>query len=94
MRWSTAILFGRYDRLAIGVLQLVMLWLLWEVGQMAGRGAVYQLGLCGAAGLFVYQQWLIRGREPGRCFRAFLNNHYLGLAVFVGLFADYLLSRP
>ena len=87
---STAILFGRYDRLVIGVLQLVMLVLLWQAGQMAGRGLPYLLALLGAAGLFGYQQWLIRGRERPACFRAFLNNHYVGMLIFFGLFADYL----
>jgi 4-hydroxybenzoate polyprenyltransferase len=89
---STAILFGRFDRLVIGLLQLLMLGLLWQVGLMAGRGVFYQLGLLAAAGLFVYQQWLIRDRERAACFRAFLNNHYFGMSVFAGLFADYLSS--
>lgn len=86
---STAILFGRFDRLVVGALQVVMLGLLWLVGEMAGRGSAYQLGLLGAAGLFVYQQWLIRGRERAACFRAFLNNHYVGLLIFAGLVIDY-----
>ncbi|MCP5413898.1 MAG: 4-hydroxybenzoate octaprenyltransferase [Chromatiaceae bacterium] len=87
---STAILFGRFDRLLIGMLQVVMLVLLWQVGQMAGRGVFFVLGLAGASVLFVYQQWLIRGRDRAACFRAFLNNHYVGMTVFIGLFADYL----
>ena len=87
---STAILFGRWDRLIIGLLQLVMLGLLLAVGLMAGRGMAYFSGVALAAGLFVYQQWLIRDRERAACFRAFLNNHYFGLLVFAGLFIDYL----
>ena len=87
---STAILFGRFDRLLIGMLQVVMLVLLWQVGQMAGRGVFFVLGLAGASVLFVFQQWLIRGRDRAACFRAFLNNHYVGMTVFIGLFADYL----
>ena len=87
---STAILFGRRDRLIIGLLQLLMLALLLKVGMMAGRGPVYLVGLGGGAVLFVYQQWLIRGREREACFKAFLNNHYFGLLVFAGLFVDYL----
>jgi 4-hydroxybenzoate polyprenyltransferase len=59
---------------------------------MAGRGPVYLVGLGGGAVLFVYQQWLIRGREREACFKAFLNNHYFGLLVFAGLFVDYLLD--
>jgi 4-hydroxybenzoate polyprenyltransferase len=44
-----------------------------------------------AAGLAAYQQWLIRGRERDACFRAFLNNHWFGAAVFAGLAADFAL---
>ena len=90
---STAILFGRYDRGIIALLQLCMLLLLWRAGEMAARGALYDSGLLGAAALFVFQQWLIRGRGRAACFRAFLNNHYVGMVVFVGLFADYLADR-
>jgi 4-hydroxybenzoate polyprenyltransferase len=87
---STAILFGRLDRVVIGVLQVVMLGLLWQVGVMAGRGVWFAAGLTAAAVLFTYQQWLIRGRDRQQCFHAFLNNHYVGMLLFAGLFADYL----
>ena len=86
---STAILFGRFDRLIIGFLQLIMLALLWWVGDMAGRGAAFHIALIAAAALFGYQQWLIRERGRDACFRAFLNNHYFGLLLFLGLFVDY-----
>ena len=68
------------------------LGLLWWVGVLADRGSWYLGGLVAAAVLFIYQQWLIRDRERAACFRAFLNNHYLGMLVFAGLFADYQLS--
>jgi 4-hydroxybenzoate polyprenyltransferase len=87
---STAILFGRHDRLIIAALQLLMLALLWWAGQLAGLGDYYLGGLLIATALFAYQQWLIRGREPAACFRAFLNNHYLGMCLFVALALDYL----
>ena len=91
---STAILFGRFDRVVIGLLQVLMLALLWRVGDMAGRGIPYQAALATGAGLFVYHQWLIRDRrEPQACFRAFLHNHYVGMLVFLGLFGDYMLGR-
>ena len=86
---STAILFGRFDRLIIGFLQLIMLALLWWVGDMSGRGAAFHIALIAAAALFGYQQWLIRERGRDACFRAFLNNHYFGLLLFLGLFVDY-----
>ena len=59
-------------------------------GYLSGRGIWYRAGLAGAALFFLYQQWLIRARRPEACFRAFNNNHYVGLAVFVGLALDYL----
>ncbi len=90
---STAILFGRFDRVVIGLLQVLMLALLWRVGDMAGRGILYQAALAAGAGLFVYHQWLIRRREPQACFHAFLHNHYFGMLVFLGLFGDYMLGR-
>ena len=88
---SSAILFGRHDRLAIGLLQAVVLGLLWGAGQAFGAGVVYHLGLLAGLGYFVYQQWLIRAREPAACFRAFLNNHYFGMTLFAALVLDYLL---
>jgi 4-hydroxybenzoate polyprenyltransferase len=88
---STAILFGHYDRLAVALLQLVLLGLLGFIGVAAGRGLVYFLGLAVAAALSSYQQYLMRARQPAPCFRAFLNNNYLGMSVFVGLVLDYAL---
>jgi 4-hydroxybenzoate polyprenyltransferase len=89
---STAILFGRQDRLIIGLLQLVMLALLALVGAREGLGMVYYLGLAVAAALFVRQQVLIRGREPTACFSAFRNNNCVGMTIFFGLLLDYLLG--
>ena len=89
---STAILFGRQDRLLIGLLQLVFLGLMAYIGLTAGRGAWYFGGLAVAAGLSAYKQYLMRDREVAACFRAFLNNNYLGLALFLGLFLDYALA--
>ena len=88
---STAILFGRHDRLIIGLLQLTALGVLLWVGQLEQLGLWYLLGLSGAAALFIYQQWLIRARERMPCFRAFLNNHYAVLLVLVGLVLEYAL---
>jgi 4-hydroxybenzoate polyprenyltransferase len=86
---SSAILFGRYDRLAIGVMQVVFLAAMGYVGLAAGRGAWYLAGLGVAAALAAYHLYLIRDGDPARCFQAFLNNNYLGMAIFVGLVLDY-----
>lgn len=88
---STAILFGQADRQITSLLQLLVLAGLGWAGYLAGMGLVFGLGLVAAAGLAVYQQWLIRQREPQACFAAFLNNHWFGAAVFAGILFDYLL---
>ncbi|CAK0774370.1 4-hydroxybenzoate octaprenyltransferase (fragment) [Gammaproteobacteria bacterium] len=87
---STAILFGRYDRLAVGIAHGAVLVLLIVAGIQSGRGYVYFLGLVAATSFAIYQQWLAQDREPSRCFRAFLNNHWFGLVIFLGLVLDYL----
>ncbi len=87
---SSAILFGRQDRLIIGLLQALMLGLLIAVGLGAKLGGFYFVGLALASLSALYQQWLIRERRPQDCFKAFLNNNTLGMLVFIGLFLDYL----
>jgi len=89
---STAILFGDADRLIIGVLQVLLLVALALVGQQAALGAWYYGALLVAAGLALWQQWLIRERRPEDCFRAFLNNHYFGMTVFIGILLHYLFA--
>jgi len=86
---SSAILFGRHDRVVIAALQLGSLALLWLVGRLSGLGHWYWIGLIAAAALALRQQWLIRERDPADCFRAFLNNNLFGLAVFAGILLDY-----
>ena len=87
---STAILFGNADRVIVAVMQAMVLFALWLAGDEAGCGPWYRAGLAAAALFFAYEQWLIRAREPDACFRAFDNNHFVGMAVFVGIALDYL----
>ncbi|MFP1936464.1 4-hydroxybenzoate octaprenyltransferase [Lonsdalea quercina] len=82
---STAILFGRYDTVIIGVLQLLMLGAMVILGRISDLGAVYYGSLLAVAGLFVYQQTLIAGRDRDNCFKAFRNNNFVGMALFVGI---------
>ncbi|MEM9533817.1 MAG: 4-hydroxybenzoate octaprenyltransferase [Pseudomonadota bacterium] len=85
---SIAIALGDIDRVAIGLLQTLMLLALLFVGQREEFGAYYLLGLAAAAALFAYQQVLIRDREPAACFRAFRNNQWVGLVIFLGIAAE------
>ena len=82
---STALLFGQYDLLIIALLQVLMLALLAAVGVLADLGFIYFLSVAGAALLFSRQTWLARARTREACFRAFLDNHYVGLVLFVGI---------
>ena len=87
---STAILLGESDKRVIGLLQVLLFLSLLLVGQEAGLHTYYYLGLLLAAGLAVYQQFLIRDRDPSLCFQAFLNNSWLGAFVFSGIVLDYM----
>jgi 4-hydroxybenzoate polyprenyltransferase len=90
---SSAILFADMDKLLIGVMQLMMLGALLLVGRSMHYGAWYRDGVLAAAVLFAWQQWLIRRRDPAGCLRAFLNNQYVGLALFTGLLLQYVYAR-
>ena len=89
---SSAILFGRADRGIVAVLQFGALALLALAGYLSQLGRWYWLGLVTAALLSLRQQFLIRHREPSQCFRAFLDNNLVGLAVFGGILLDYLFA--
>ena len=86
---SSAILFGRYDRLIIALLQLFSVGLLGYVSYWLGGSWPLLLSLLVIIGLFTYQQWLIKEREPSQCFKAFLHNHYVGMTYFIGLAWHY-----
>lgn len=86
---STAILFGQYDKLIIGLLQIIMVGLLVVIGVLANLGMVYYGSLVLAAALFVYQQQLMVNRERAPCFKAFMNNNYVGFILFIGMVISY-----
>lgn len=82
---STAILFGRFDKLIVGLLQLATIMLLIVVGGMLQLSQCYYWALLLASALFVYQQMLIQSRQREQCFKAFLNNNYVGMVIFIGI---------
>jgi 4-hydroxybenzoate polyprenyltransferase len=87
---SSAILFGQHDKRIIGFLQLMVLGLLWTVGDILAFGWPYQFSLVVAAAMFSYQQVLIINRDREACFNAFLHNHWVGLSIFIGIMIEYL----
>ncbi len=87
---STAILFAKKDKLIIGLLQLSTLALLLLIGVYLSLSNLYYGSLFLGAGLFVYQQYLIKNRVEQQCFKAFLNNNWFGVVIFCGLLLHYL----
>ncbi len=84
--YSSAILFGCYDRFWIAIFQFLMLALLLVLGVKRGLQWAYFVALFAVFLLMLYQQWLIRERKPVACFKAFLNNQWMGALIFVGIF--------
>jgi 4-hydroxybenzoate polyprenyltransferase len=89
---STAILFGDMDVAIIFGLELILFAGLFLVGQRAGLGPWYGLGLVAAAAFALRQLYLIRERRGQECLRAFTNNAWFGGAVFAGILLDYLFA--
>lgn len=86
---SSAILFADADRLLIAIMQLMVLLALGLIGRDLELGLWYWVGLGTGALCFAWQQWLIRRREAAACFRAFENNNYFGMSVFIGVLLHY-----
>lgn len=89
---STAILFGRFDRLIIGLLQSAMVLLLVLIGYLNQLGGTFYWSLLLVGALFAYQQHLIANRQRERCFQAFMNNNYVGLVIFLGFLMSLVLK--
>jgi 4-hydroxybenzoate polyprenyltransferase len=87
---STAILFADADKVMIGILHSITLFCLLLVGSELSLNLFYYLGLSAAACLMIYMHWLIRARDRVGCFAGFLNSHWIGFAVLVGIIISYL----
>lgn len=88
---STAIFLGKHDLLFVGVAQTLMLLLVMMVGHWNDRNWVFLIGLCLAALAIAKQLHNCRERDRDECFKAFINNHYVGMIIFIGLALDYLI---
>jgi 4-hydroxybenzoate polyprenyltransferase len=86
---SSAIFFGRFDVAAVMLSYLATLGLLLYIGMQLHLLWPYYVGLLVAGMIAAYHYTLIRRRERGACFKAFLHNNWLGAAVFAGVFASY-----
>jgi 4-hydroxybenzoate polyprenyltransferase len=86
---TSAILFGQWDVVIVMLCYAIYLAGMAWIGTQRSLGPLYNVGLAVAALLALWHFWLIRNRDPARCFRAFLGNHWLGFAVFAGIVIDY-----
>ena len=91
---TSAITFGRFDVAIVMACYAITLGLLAWIGHGISMGAAYYAGLAVAAGIAGYHFTLIRHRDPAKCFKAFLHNNWLGMAVFAGLAVDFLIRQP
>ena len=91
---TSAITFGRFDVAIVMACYAITLGLLAWIGRGLAMGTAYYAGLAVAAGIAGYHYTLIRNREPAKCFKAFLHNNWLGMAVFAGLAVDFLIRQP
>ncbi len=82
---STAVLFGKYDRFTLGILQLLLIVLLYQLGQIAQLHWSYNAAVAVTGLVCCYHQYLIRQRQPAACFRAFLHSNWIGFVVLIGI---------
>jgi 4-hydroxybenzoate polyprenyltransferase len=87
---STAILFGRFDLLALKILMFLMILMLLVTGHFMQLSWPWYAAVAISVALFAWQQWMVRRREREACFRAFLHNNWVGLSIFVGLAAHFI----
>ena len=86
---STAILFGSRCREIVGLFQLAFIAIMIAVGLSFGLGLPYFAGVAVSAGIAIYHQTLIFRQDRKLCFRAFLNNNYLGATLFIAIVLSY-----
>ena len=88
---TSAITLGQYDVMGVMVCHALFVALMVYIGQLQSMGMAYYAGLLVATGLMGYQYTLIRNRDRALCFKAFLHNNYVGMAVFTGIALDFLI---
>lgn len=89
---TSAITFGQFDIAGVILCHTIFMGLMIWIGVLQQMGMAYYISLLGAAGLIIYQYQLIRYRDRQNCFKAFLNNNWVGAVIFAGIALDYLLT--
>ncbi len=89
---TSAITFGQFDFMGVILCHGVFLGMMIFIGLSQQMGIAYYAGLIAATGLIIYQYQLIKNRDPKYCFQAFLNNNWVGAAIFSGIALDFLIT--
>lgn len=89
---STAIFFGQNDLLILRLLKILMVALLIWLGFILQLNWPWFTGVAVASVLFIRQQYEVRNRDRDACFKAFLNNNWVGVAIWTGLLVSYLVN--
>jgi 4-hydroxybenzoate polyprenyltransferase len=88
---TSALTFGRFDVAAVALCYAIYLGSMAAIGMHIGMGPIYFVGLALACVLALRHLAWIRLRERDQCFRAFLDNHWLGFTVFAAIAVDFAL---
>jgi 4-hydroxybenzoate polyprenyltransferase len=91
---TSALTLARWDVPAVMASYAAMLLLLVIVGARMHLGWPFYLGLAAAATMMVYHWFLIRGRSRNGCFKAFMQNNWVGGAIFAGIVLSYPIGWP
>ena len=83
---STAILFEKYDQNIITLLQILLILIFIAMGNIFNLGLIYYFSLIIIVFFMIYHQFLMRKRQNSLYFKAFINNNYIGMTVFTGIF--------
>jgi len=86
---STALLFGRDDKIIIGILQACFVLVMVLVGGQLDMSVSYYLAIAISVSLFIYQQKITKRKEAAQCMLAFLNNNWVGASLFLGIAIHY-----
>lgn len=90
---STAILFGKYDLLIIGICQIIMVFLLILLAKIMNATIWVYLSIFISSCIMMHHQIITKKRQRSACFRAFYNNHYIGMVMFIGILLNYYLPK-
>lgn len=86
---TSAIWFGEYDVAAVMMSYAIFIVLMVVVGRLEQMGPIYYGALGISLALALYCYFLIRRGDRESCFKAFLQNHWIGAAIFAGIVADF-----